>query len=146
MAKHISLNIKKIIDIICKDKQDKILKQILLNLNDEFYDEILNYEKKFNFIWSEIYNNTYNFDLEIKDKKSFVEYIEHKIDLNEFKNYFKNNFFYKQRKIEFLFYNEHIKQMYSQKKDLTAYPWNLDFINNNEFSIHEFYDLYKKID
>ena len=146
MAKHTLLNIKKIIDIICKDKQDKILKQILLNLNDEFCDKFLSDEKKFNFIWSEIYNNTYNFDFEIKDKKSYVEYIDHKIDLNEFKNYFKNNFLYKQRKIEFLFYNEYTKYIYSQKKDLNNYPWNLDFINSNDLNIHEFYDLYKKID
>ena len=146
MAKHISLNIKQIIDIICKDKQDKILKQILLNFNDKFCEEFLNDENKFNFIWSEIYNNTFNFNLEIKDNKSFVEYIEHIIDLNEFQNYFKNNFLYKQRKIEFLFYNEYTKYMYSQKKDLNNYPWNLNFINSNDFSVHEFYDLYKKID
>ena len=33
-----------------------------------------------------------------------------------------------------------------KKKNLNNYPWNLDFINSNDLNIHEFYDLYKKID
>ena len=34
IAKHIAINIKKIIDIICNIKEDEILEQILLNLNN----------------------------------------------------------------------------------------------------------------
>jgi hypothetical protein len=145
MAKNISLNIKKLIDI-CNNKSDKDLIQILLDLKSQFSEEILNQKFKYDFFWSEIYNGTYNFEFEIKSEKDFEDYIINKIDLNEFKNYFKNNFLYKQRKIDFLFYNEYTKNIYSQKKDLNNYPWNLDFINSNDLNIHEFYDLYKKID
>ena len=146
MAKNISMNIKQLIDIICDDKKNKNLKQILLDLKTDFCHEIFNYEKQFNLIWSEIYNNSYDFDWEIKDEKSFDEYIEHKIDLDKFKNYFKNNFFDKQRKIEYLFYRDPIKNIYSHKKDLNTYPWNLDYINNSGFNVFEFFDLFRKID
>ena len=146
MAKNISINIKQLIDIICDDKKNKNLKQILLDLKTDFCHEIFNYEKQFNLIWSEIYNNSYDFDWEIKDEKSFDEYIEHKIDLDKLKKYFKNNFFDKQRKIEYLFYQDPIKNIYSHKKDLNTYPWNLDYINNSGFNVFEFFDLFRKID
>ena len=146
MAKNISMNIKQLIEIICNDKKNNNLKQILLDLKTDFCHEIFNYEKQFNLIWSEIYNNSYNFDWEIKDEKSFDEYIENKIDLDKFKNYFKNNFFDKQRKIEYLFYKDSIKNIYSHKKDLNTYPWNLDYINNSRFNVFEFFDLFRKID
>ena len=145
MAKNISLNIKKLIDI-CNNKSDKDLIQILLDLKSQFSEEILNQKFKYDFFWSEIYNNTYNFDFEIKDKKSYVEYIEHKIDLNEFKNYFKNNFFFKQRKIEFLYYQGSIKYFNNNiNKNKESYPWNLDFINDNGFIVHEIYYNINKI-
>ena len=144
MAKHVTVNIKKLIDIICKnnsDESDNTLKQILLNLKNDFLEEIIDEDNIFNFFWDEIYNSTYNFDFEIKDEKSFINYIENKIDLIEFKNYFKNNFFEKQRKIEFLYYKDSIKYYNTAtKKDLNSYPWNIDFINNNnEFKVYEIY-------
>ena len=144
MAKHVTVNIKKLIDIICKinsDESDNTLKQILLNLKNDFLEEIIDEDNIFNFFWDEIYNSTYNFDFEIKDEKSFINYIENKIDLIEFKNYFKNNFFDKQRKIEFLYYKDSIKYYNTAtKKDLNSYPWNIDFINNNnEFKVYEIY-------
>ena len=149
MAKHVSLNIKKLIDIICfdKDNDDNNLKQILLNLKQIFIDEISNFKFKYDFIWSEIYNDTYNFEIELKDEKEFEDYIENKIDLNEFKNFFKNNFFEKQRKIEFLFYQDSIKYFNNTiNKNKDSYPWNIDFIaNNNILTINEIYNNINKI-
>ena len=54
IAKHIAINIKKIIDIICNIKEDEILEQILLNLKNDFCNEILDNKNKFNFFWNEI--------------------------------------------------------------------------------------------
>ena len=145
MAKHTSINIKKLIEIIC-NKSDKILKKILLELKPQFTEEILSQKYKYDFLWSQIYNDTYNFEFEIKDEKSFEEYIKAKIDINELKNFFKNNFFYKQRKIEFLFYQECIKHYSNKgKKFKDSYPWNLDFIDNNGFQIDEKYYYFSKI-
>ena len=145
MAKHVSNNIKKLIDIIC-NKPDKNLKNILLNLKNDFNEEILDNKKKYSLFWSQIYNGTYNFEFEIKEEKEFEDYISNKIDLNEFKNFFKNNFFYKQRKIEFLYYQESIKHFNnSNRKYNDSYPWNLEFINNNEFHIEERYYNISKI-
>ena len=134
--------------MICYDNiGDKNLKEILLNLKNIFIEEISNYNFKYDLIWSEIYNDTYNFEMELKDEKDFEEYIENKIDLNEFKNYFKNNFFEKQRKIEFLFYQETIKHFNNNiHKNNDSYPWNLDFIvNNNGLNINEIYYNINKI-
>ena len=149
MAKHVSLNLKKLIDIICydKDNDDNNLKQILLNLKQIFIEEISHFKFKYDFIWSEIYNDTYNFEIELKDEKEFEDYIENKIDLNEFKNFFKNNFFEKQRKIEFLFYQDSIKHYNNTiNKNKDSYPWNIDFIsNNNILTINEIYNNINKI-
>ena len=145
MAKNISLNIKKLIDI-CNNKSDKDLIQILLDLKSQFSEEILNQKFKYDFFWSEIYNGTYNFEFEIKSEKDFEDYIINKIDLNEFKNYFKNNFFFKQRKIEFLYYQGSIKYFNNNiNKNKDSYPWNLDFIDNNGFMVHEIYYNINKI-
>ncbi|WP_297979979.1 hypothetical protein [uncultured Methanobrevibacter sp.] len=146
MAKHVTRNIKKLIDIICDIKDDKIIKKILLDLKNDFHNEILNEKNKFNFYWNEIYNSSYNFDFEIKDEKDFDEYINNKINIYEFKNYFKHNFFYKQKKIEFLYYQENIKNINNKNvKSNQSYPWNLDFINNNNFNINEIYYNINKI-
>ena len=146
IAKYITINIKKLIDIICGINDDKIIKKILLDLKSDFCNEIINEKNKFNFYWNEIYNSSYHFDFEIKDEKDFDEYINNKIDLNIFKNFFKDNFFCKQKKIEFLYYQENIKH-YNNKnvKSNQSYQWNLDFINNNNFNISEFYNNIDKI-
>ena len=144
IAKHTFLNIKKLIDIICNKTRNEII-NILLNIKQEF-----NKENIYDNIWNEIYYSTYDFE---GANNINLENSINNINVEEFKDFFKNNFFLKQKKIEFLFYYlegiKYYNNTYNNNKNYSpeSYPWNIDFIRNNEFqfNINEFYNNFNKI-
>jgi len=126
-AKHISINIKKFVDIILS-KSNIELKKIILSVKDELKNEINNFKNKYDYIWNDIYYDKYNFDKYSHLNDYYNKYFTVKNNelnselINEFKTFLKDNLFDKQRKIEFLFYKELIP--FNNNKNMNNYPWN----------------------
>ena len=122
-AKHITINIKKFVDII-NNKSNIELYKILLSIKDDIENEINNFNNKYNYIWQEIYYDKYNFDKHDNLKEYYNKYFTLKNNewINEFKTFLKDNLFDKKRKVEFLFYKELLN--FNIIKDVNCYPWN----------------------
>ena len=132
-AKHTTTNIKQFIDVICS-KSNSEIKNLCLDLKDEINNEMSDVKNKFKYYWNEIYYDNYNFDKYDNMKKNFEKIMEMNSGdewVNEFKIFLKENLFDKQRKIEFLFYQELLK--INNSKDINCYPWN--FYENYSFNV-----------
>ena len=143
-AKHISINIKKFIDIIFNKSNDE-LKLILLDNKEVLKNEINNFNNEFNYLWREIYYDKYNFEEYENLKDIYNKYFSQKNNninfdwLDEFKIFLKDNLFDKQKKVEFLFYNNNVRFINSQ--DNNNYPRN--FYNDYSFNVFTYnYLLY----
>ena len=132
-AKHTTSNIKQFVDAICS-KSNSEIKNLCLDLKEEINNEMSDAKNKFKYYWNEIYYDKYNFDKYDSMKNNFEKNMEKNSDdewANEFKIFLKENLFDKQRKIEFLFYQELLK--INNSKDINCYPWN--FYENYSFNV-----------
>ena len=132
-AKHTTNNIKQFVDLFYS-KSNSEIKSLCLDLKDEINNEISDVKNKFKYYWNKIYYDQYNFDKYDSIKEFFEKNLEMNSGdewVNEFKIFLKDNLFDKQRKIEFLFYQELLK--IKNSKDINCYPCN--FYNNYCFKV-----------